>query len=91
MLCGVSSLFLRILCLLDLKGLLKCYHMLSLYTAVTNLMLACCFPDSVCGECVCERRQMQNDTDRKIGARCIQYMHLVTRIGSFSMWEQSKL
>lgn len=38
MLCGVSSLFLRILCLLDLKGLLKCYHMLSLYTAVTNLM-----------------------------------------------------
>lgn len=58
--------------LLDCKGWLNCYHMLSLCT-ITDLMWVCCFLDFVCGECVWERGK-ETDTQwqrREIKKKCI--------------------
>lgn len=68
-----------ILGLLDCKGLLNWYHMLSLCAAVIDLMWVCCFPDSVCGECVWEReekRQIHSHKERGRKKECVCLLSL---------------
>lgn len=76
---AMFPVFFFILGLLD--GLLNCYHMLSLCTAVIDLMWVCCFPDSVCGECVWERGKETNTQWQR--ERNVNVCR-VNQLGSFS-------